>query len=94
MKTITPEETLFLQVDPIRKNGPIDIAQGFMTVLALDIQLNEYFVECTKDSIMSPCLQKYFDNEFGTTDVNNITAKYSAIEGIKIMGTEYLYDKV
>ena len=94
VKLIPPEETLFLQVDQIRKNGPLDIAQGVFTVLGIDFQLKEYFVECSQDPIISPCLQNYFDDIYGTTDVNNITEKHFNIENIKIRGPEYFFNTV
>ena len=94
VKLIPPQENLFLQVDQIRKNGPMDIAQGVFTVLGIDFQLKEYFVDCSPDPIISPCLKKYFDDIYGTTDVNNITEKYFSIENIKVRGPEYFFDRV
>ena len=67
MKLITPEEKLFLKADAIRNTGPITIAQGSFTVVGMQFQLRENFLQCSKEPIISHCLQKYFDNIYGTT---------------------------
>ena len=94
VKLITPGDNLFLKIDSIRNRGPIAIAQGSFTVISIKFQPRENFLECSEEPVISYCLHKYFDNYYGTTDVNNITAKHFAIENIKIEGTEYFYNRV
>ena len=83
-----------MKADAIRNTGPITIAQGSFTVVGMQFQLRENFLQCSKEPIISHCLQKYFDNIYGTTYVNNITAKHFAIENIKVKGTEFFFKTV
>ena len=90
VKLVTPGDHMFLQVDMIRKRGQTDVPQGVLNVYSVEFQLKENFLRCSEDPIMSTCLQKHFDDKFGTTDVYNITKKALEIENTKIRGKNIL----
>ena len=94
VKLVTPGDHMFLQVDMIRKRGQTDVPQGVLNVYGVEFQLKENFIRCSEDPIMSTCLQKHFDDKFGTTDVYNITKKALEIENTKIRGKEFFKDTV
>ena len=94
VKLVTPGDHMFLQVDMIRKRGQIHVPQGVLNVYGIEFQLKENFLKCSEDPIMSTCLQKHFDDKFGTTDVYNITKKALEIENTKIRGKEFFKDTV